>query len=157
MNIASSKELKNELESLRDADLVKICLRLSRFKKENKELIHYLLFESRDEQAYISRVKQSLHVMFTEVNIKNLYIAKKNIRKIIRTANRFIKYSGISATEIEILLFVCQEIKGLGLNMLKSQALLNLYTSQLNKIHKGIQTLHEDLQYDYLKEFGKLQ
>jgi hypothetical protein len=37
-----------------------------------------------------------------------------------------------------------------------STALTNLYDAQLKKINKVIETMHEDLQYDYRKELDKL-
>ena len=54
-------------------------MRLTKFKKENKELLTYLLFEADDENGYVAGIKESLHLMFTEVNVKSLYITKKNI------------------------------------------------------------------------------
>jgi hypothetical protein len=157
MKTASVKEIKQEIENIPPARLATLFLKLVKFKKENKELLTYLLFESHDEAGYVAGIKESLHLMFTEVNVKSLYITKKNLRKIVRNANRFIKYSDQPTTEIEVLLYVCEEIKQLGINLTKSPALQNIYTGLLNKIYKNIELLHEDLQYDYLKEFDKVK
>ncbi len=156
MKAATIKDIKLELENISSSRLLELALRLAKFKKENKELLTYLLFESHNEQGYISGIKETLHLMFTEVNVKNLYITKKNLRKILRSASRFIKYSNDPVTEVEILLFICEEIKQLGIDLTKSVALQNLYKSVLNKSEKNILLLHEDLQYDYLKEHKKL-
>ncbi len=88
MKAASVKEIKTELETLPEARLLEVCMRLAKFKKENKELITYLLFEEQDQLNYINSVKAEIDQSFTELNTRNLYIAKKNIRKIIRMANR---------------------------------------------------------------------
>ncbi len=156
MKAASLKELKSELENLPPQELTALLLRLSRYKKENKELLTYLIFEATDEQAYISAVKTEIDLQLLNLNTKNFFLAKKTIRKIIRTANKFIKYSGATQTQIEILMHVCDQLKQTGLNMSKSPALANIYTSQLKKINAALGTLHEDLQYDYIKELARL-
>ena len=51
MRSASVHEIKQELLTLKPAELVELCLRLAKFKKENKELLNYLLFEAQDEQG----------------------------------------------------------------------------------------------------------
>lgn len=157
MKTASIKELKLELETLDEKRLLEITVRLAKFKKESKELLTYLLFEANDETSYVAGIKETLHLMFTEVNVKSLYITKKNLRKIIRTANRYTKYSQVPTTEIEVLLYLLMEIKDLNIDLKKSTALMNIYNSVLKKIEKGVLSLHEDLQYDYKKELAGLQ
>ena len=44
MKAATVKQLKDELKHSTSEELMNLCLRLSRFKKENKELLTYLLF-----------------------------------------------------------------------------------------------------------------
>ena len=90
MKAASVKEIKTSLETLSPHELISIGLRLARFKKENKELLTYMLFEEQDEESYISSVKMEIDSAFEQLNIKSVYIAKKNIRKIIRITSRFI-------------------------------------------------------------------
>ena len=156
MKAATVREIKQELENIPPSRLLELAMRLAKFKKENKELLTYLLFEAHDEQGYISGIKETLHLMFTEVNVKSLYITKKNLRKIIRTANRFIKYSSEAVTEIEILIYISEQVNELGIDLKKSAALQNIYSGLMKKIEKNILLLHEDLQYDYMKEFKKL-
>lgn len=156
MKVASINDLKKELESLRADELVEICVRLAKFKKENKELMNYLLFESHDEQAYIGLVKKEISEQFAEINQSNLYFAKKSIRKILRTTGKYIKYTASKEIEIELLLHFCHTLKASGIPFYNSTALNNLYQAQLKKISKTISTLHEDLQYDYLKMLKSL-
>ena len=156
MKTASLKEIKTELENIPPQELLSLCLRLAKFKKENKELLNYLLFESTDEQEYVRGVNEILGEMFLAVNTKNIYFAKKTIRKIIRTANRYIKYTSAEATETEILLFVCGKINELQINLKKNTALLNLYLSLIKRINKAVNSMHEDMQYDYKKEVENL-
>ena len=68
---------KIALSELSQPDLVMICLRLSRFKKENKELLTYLLFEANDEEGYIESVKGEIDFALEEINRRNFYFIKK--------------------------------------------------------------------------------
>lgn len=157
MNAASVKEIKTGLEQLTQKELVEACLRLVKFKKENKELLTYLLFEEADEAGYISNVKDSLALLFEEVNRTNVSFAKKTLRKIVRTGNKYIRYSKEPATEAEILLYIAEMILSLGLNMKRNTALENIYLSVVKKIRKVAGAMHEDLQYDYLRQLDKIE
>ena len=88
MKAATVKEIKTGLEEISPKELLSICLRLSKFKKENKELITYLLFEEQDEESYINSVKSEIDLAFETVNTTNLYFAKKNLRKIFSSVQR---------------------------------------------------------------------
>ena len=156
MKAASVNELKEELKQLPADRMVEICLRLAKYKKENKELLNYLLFESDDEHGYINAVKKEITSEFAEVNSSNLYFAKKTIRKILRITNKHIRYTASKHAEAELLIWFCAQLKQSGIPFTKSTALNNLYQSQLKKAEKAIDTMHEDLQYDYRKELIKL-
>lgn len=157
MKPASIKEIKEEAQTLTPVALLDITMRLGRFKKENKELLTYLLFYKQDEEKYVAEIKESLHVMFTEVNVKAAYITKKNLRKILRTTNRFIKYTSEKTSEIELMIFFIEEFNSLGINLAKNAALQKMHTSIMTRIEKGVLSLHEDLQYDYNKHFRQLK
>ena len=156
MKPASISQLKQEIKNRSSNELLEFCLRLARFKKENKELLTYLLFEIQDEQAYIESIKKEMDRQFQEINKSNIYFAKKSIRKIVRTTNKFIRYSGRKQTEVELLIHFCKCMKDSGIPMNKSIALNNIYIRQIQKIKKVISTLHEDLQYDYGEEIKPL-
>lgn len=155
MQTSSLSVLKREFQSLPQEQLVELCVRLVKYKKENKELMHYLLFESNDEESYLGSVKAEVEVLFSEISSRNLYLAKKGIRKILRLLNKYIKYSGRPTTQIELLLHFCSKLNKWG-DYRSSTALANLYDSQIKKINKAISGLHEDLQYDYSKIMQQL-
>lgn len=157
MKAASSKEIKSALTEQSSTQLIDLCLRLARFKKENKELLTYLLFEEQDEDGYIISAKKVIDEGFETLNIQSVYIAKKNLRKIIRITNKFIKYSGNDTTEITLLIYVCRSIQESGLKLNNSVALKNIYLSLIKKIKTRISGMHEDLQYDYNKEIQALE
>lgn len=156
MKAVSLSTLKKELNTLPHKDLLGLCIRMAKFKKENKEMLSYLVFEAGNEAEYIENVKAELIVMFTEINRIHLYYTKKNIRKILRFLNKNIHYSGQKRTEIDLLIFFCQQLKTSGIPIQKITALQNLYQSQIKKILKAVSTLHEDLQFDYQAEIKEL-
>lgn len=157
MKTASLNELKQELITLPPKELLELCLRLARFKKENKELLSYLLFESADEQSYIESIKLFITEEFLTVNKSILYQAKKSIRKILRITNKYIRYSGSAIVEVELLIHFCTTARDSGIKINKSTALVNLYNNQVKKINKAIISLHEDLQFDYQKQLDNLE
>lgn len=156
MKAATINELKQELSNTSPVQLTELCLRLARFKKENKELLTYLLFEAHDTAAYIQSVKLDIDLQYEQMNKSNVYFIKKSLRKILRTINKYTRYSGLPTVEIELLIYFCAAMKALNLNMDKNPVLFNLYHNQLKKINKTLAALHEDLQYDYKREVEKL-
>ncbi|MEP6677421.1 MAG: hypothetical protein ABJA78_19830 [Ferruginibacter sp.] len=156
MKAASIQEIKQELSGTKPATLVTLCLRLARFKKENKELLTYLLFEAADEQSFITGVKNEIDELFAEINMSHLYFAKKTLRKIVRVINKYCRYSSIKETEIELRLHFCNSLKTSGIRIEQNNVISNLYNGQIKKINSLVVTLHEDLQYDYLKSLGDL-
>jgi hypothetical protein len=152
MKAASLSELKQEIATLTPKQVMDICMRLAKHKKENKELVTYLLFEAGDEKTFIRNIQSETEAQFREMNSSNLYLAKKSIRKILRTMNKFIRYSGSKETEAELRIHYCKTLVASGIPFRKSPVLLNLYNNQLNKIETAISTLHEDLQHDFRRE-----
>ncbi len=149
MKTATVKELKQELSHHSQAELVELCLRLSRFKKENKELLTYLLYEASNEAGYIDGVKAEVTQQFTEINTDSYYYIKKSVRKILRRVKVYIRYSKLKETEVELLLYFCTELKELRPSIARNVTLTNLYDRQILMIKKAVSTMHEDLQYDY--------
>ena len=156
MKAASLKLIKTELDLLHPDRVKALCLQMAKFRKENKELLSYLLFESDDEQTYLKDIKTEMDELFTEINKSNLYFAKKTIRKILRIANKYIKYSGSKQTEVEILIHFCKVCKKSGIAFPVNTALGNIYQRQITKINKALAMLHEDLQFDYSTEIRNL-
>ncbi|MES2430267.1 MAG: hypothetical protein V4556_04970 [Bacteroidota bacterium] len=157
MKTAGISEIKQEMQHLSAKEIAVLCLRLAKFKKENKELLNYLLFKSHDLQSYTENIKNVVEEEFKEVNKTNLYFAKKNLRRILRYLNKHIKYVADKQFEASLLIHFCKLVKASGIQLKKSTALQNLYAQQLKKIKAAISSLHEDLQYDMLKEFEILE
>jgi hypothetical protein len=156
MKASSVNEIKKELRTLDPELLQDICMRLAKYKKENKELLTYLLFEAHDEQSYIQNVKDEIDEQFKTLPRGNTYFIKKSLRKILRFANRQIKYSSINLTELEVRIHFCSNVKAAKVAMPGGTVLYNLYQQQLKKIKSIFEKLPEDLQSDYDREIRKL-
>jgi hypothetical protein len=156
MKTFTVRELSQELTYRTPKELRDLCLRLSRFKKENKELLTYLLFESSDELSYIAGVKKEMDEEFEQINKTTWYYIKKSVRKILKNTRKYIRYSQKKQTEVELLLYFCTKLKALSPSIKRNNSLMNLYTRQVDTIIKKIPGLHEDLQYDYGLELSEL-
>jgi hypothetical protein len=156
MKTATVKELKQGLQYKSQSELVELCLRLSKFKKENKELLTYLLFEAADEDSFIQSVKNEMRSDFEMINTKSYFYIKKSVRRILRNTKKYMRYSKKKETEVELLLHFCEQLKNMKPSFKINVSLQNIYNRQIVTLKKTIATLHEDLQYDYGLELESL-
>ncbi|MBA6157067.1 hypothetical protein H3Z83_11110 [Tenacibaculum sp. S7007] len=156
MKAASVKIIKDELQHLESKELRELCLKLARFKKENKELLTYLLFEAHNEEEYINGVKLEIDELFDSVNTKSFFYIRKSVRKILTTTKKYIRYSKKKETEIELLLYFCIKLKNFKPSIKRSPRIQNVLTTQIKLIKKAVETLHEDLQFDYNEKLLEL-
>ncbi len=157
MKAASIQDIKHELNSLNKTEIAALCLRLAKYKKENKELLHFILFDAHDIDGYIKNVQQEIDELFTTINTSHICFVKKTLRKILRITNKHIKYAQSKQVEVELLLHYCTLFKATGLHKKQSQALSNIFDAQLKKVEKAIEGLHEDLQFEYVRQLKALQ
>lgn len=156
MKTATIKELKQELGNYSQGELAELCLQLSKFKKENKELLTYLLYEASNESAYIESIKREVEEQFEQINKKSYYYIKKSVRKILRLIKKYIRYSKKKETEVELLIYFCSQLKKMSPSIYNNVALHNIYIRQVEVIKKAVSALHEDLQFDYVLELDAL-
>ena len=152
-DIISINEIKKELEKRPGTDIIRFCLRLCRFKKENKELMGFLLFEADDIQSFIREKRGEIRELFTDLNTSHVFYAKKTIRKILRIINKYNRITGSKHVEAELLIQFCLSLQSTFPSFGRNRQLKNLYEKQQQKIVSAIATLHPDLQYDLEKEF----
>ena len=156
MKSATVREIKKELQERSPIEILELCLRLSRFKKENKELLTYLLFEASDEAMYIESVKEEIDEKFEKVNRKSPYFVKKSIRTILNHTKKYIRYSQNKETELELLIYFCQKLKSFRPSMHRNKKVETIYLRLVQECKKKTSLLHEDLQYDYFRELEDL-
>jgi hypothetical protein len=152
MKSESLSNLKKEILSLPPELVVQYCIRMAKYKSENKELLSYLIYQAYDQQTFIQQVKGEIDHQFKNLNKSNLYFAKKTIRKALKTTYKFIKFSGIKQTELDLLIHFCKKLKASGLPLQHGKVLGNIYQRQFERINAVLSTLHEDLQLDYASE-----
>ena len=156
MKTASVKELKTELKHASQTELIELCLSLSKFKKENKELLTYLLFEKSNEERFIASVKSEVDELFEDINTKSYFYIKKSVRKILRIIKKYIRYSKKKETEIELLLYFCKKMKSFKPSIKNYVVLENIFNREVFALKKKIKGVHEDLQFDYGQELELL-
>ncbi|MFD0836097.1 hypothetical protein ACFQ0I_10000 [Mariniflexile aquimaris] len=149
MKTASISEIKKELQYKSQDELLELCLRLSKFKKENKELLTYLLFESHNEDSYIQSVQNYIDIEFSAINTASYFYIKKSVRKILRNIKKYTRYSLNKETEVELLIYFCEKLRDFKPSIKHNVTLLNMYHRQILLAKKITATLHEDLQYDF--------
>lgn len=156
MKPQSISAIKKELLHLPPDKLIEYCMRMAKYKVENKELLSYLIFNSYDQETFIEEVKKEIDSQFKNLNKSKVFLAKKTIRKVLKTTQKFIKFSKEPTTELELLIYFCKKLKTSGLVLRYGTVLGNLYIRQVNRIRKVQAGLHEDLQLDYADEVEKL-
>ena len=156
MKAASINELKQELITLPPKKVLELCLRLARFKKENKELLSYLLFEAHDEQAYVESIKKEIDDQFLDLPKANMYLIKKGLRKILRSILKYSKHTAAKESEAEMLIHFCKNLINSGIRFRANKALSNLFDQQVKKLNTLVDLVHEDLRFDYKKQLEEL-
>jgi len=156
MKAPSISQLEKELRTLEPKKVLEICVRLAKHKKENKELLTYLLFDSNNEKNYVEDAKQKIDVLFTEINRKTSYTTKKGLQKVVRNMTKLIKYSKSKETELEIRIYFCRKVKSARIRLESSSVINNLYYREIEKIRTLFSKLHEDLQLDYREDLELL-
>lgn len=145
MDAATIAQLKKELVQLDQGELLEAILRLAKFKRDNKELLTYLLFLSDNESAYISTLCKDIDEQFRLT--PNAH--KKTVRKMIRQMDKCLRFSGNKETEIEVRLHFLRSLKNSKTKFHRSKVMVNMYLRQITKIEKAMEKLHPDLQADY--------
>ena len=157
MKAASVTHIKKELNELDKKRVVELCLKLAAFKKENKEFLTYLLFESDYEDGYILSIQNEMDEAFQNINRSNYYLMKKSVRKILKNTKKYVRYSKKTETEVELLIHFCKRMKELEPSIKFNTVLSNTFYRQLAISKNKILSLHEDLQYDYSQEIESLK
>jgi hypothetical protein len=156
MKPATISELKSALSLLNQKELIAVCAKMASFRKENKALLTYLLFEADDQAMFIKNVKEEVAQVFCMAS-SNMYLAKKTYRKALKVVNDYIRFAGNKTTEVELLIYFCQCMNNTENPIHTYKVTANMYLRQIVKIEKALSTLHEDLQYDYSQQLDELK
>ncbi len=149
------QQIKKEVQHLPNEQLSELLFRLARYKKENKELLAYLLFEAYDEAAFIEKVKAEAGFMFSQLPALS-YHAAKGMRKILKLLGKYTKFIGSGQAEIELLLNFCHNYLEYADRRTAYKPIRLILLRQVEKIRNLIGKLHEDLQFDYTETYNAL-
>jgi hypothetical protein len=149
------QDIKKEIQHLSSIQTAELILRLARYKKENKELLAYLLFEAANEQAFIEKIKAEVGFMFSQLPAQS-YNAAKYLRKILRLITKYTKFISSKQAEIDLLLNFCYNYIEYTERKTSYKPLRLILVRQVIKIKTMIGKLHEDLQFDYNESYNTL-
>ncbi|WGK64250.1 hypothetical protein [Croceiramulus getboli] len=156
MKAAKLPDLRRALKELPREDLIALCARMAVFKKENKELLTYLLFEAEHEPSYVASVKEWMVESFAQIQSTRYYLIKKSVRKILKQTKTFIRYSKNKETEVALLLHFCEQLTQVRPSIRKNKVLRNSLERQWTLAKNKSEALHPDIRYDYEETISKL-
>lgn len=143
-----TSDLKKELQHLSATELTALCLRMARFKKENKELLTYLLFKADNPEAFVQEYKEEMDNQFKQLSGKSYFVVK-SLRKIALLMNNQIRYSGLEMVKVELQLHFCSNYIIYIYHHSSYKPLHSVFYRFAEKTKAVIQKMHEDLQHDY--------
>lgn len=149
------QDIKKEIQHLSQEQLADLCLRLTRYKKENKELLAYLLFEANNEHGFIEQVKAEAGFMMSQLP-SHSYLASKSVRKVLRLIGKYVKFMASKPAEIDLLMSFCYNYLQYINRNTSHKPLRMILVRQVQKIAASINKLHEDLQFDYSQDYNNL-
>jgi hypothetical protein len=149
------QDIKKEVQHLPAQQITELCLRLARYKKENKELLAYLLFEANDEAGFTEKIKAEVGFMFSQLPSQS-YNAAKALRKILRLISKYTKFMASKTAEIDLLLNFCTNYLQYTDRKANYKPLRLILTRQIQKTQTLIGKLHEDMQFDYHTGYNHL-
>jgi hypothetical protein len=152
---AKLPELKRELEGLPQPQLVRLCLRLAKYKVETKELLDYLLWSSEDPIQYAHEFKTDVLLPFDSV-FTGSYVFTKSLRKSLRLIAKYTRFTGSKQGECELLLAFVEAFFQHYQRGFHSTANSKIIFRCLKKAAANIIKLHEDIQADYTENFNNL-
>ena len=155
MDTASIKQLKDTLSTLGREELTGLLLRMVKFKKENKELLTFLLFEAGDLDAYVYEISLEIKDEFENYRLKTAYYKRKGCRRILRILKKYIKYAADKEVEVRLLLAYVSMVAE-SKTFITDRVIQKIAFRQLLLAEKSIVKLHEDLQYEYKLELEEL-
>jgi len=149
------QDIKKELQHLSSLQIADLCLRLARYKKENKELLAYLLFQANDLESFVEQIKAESGFMFSQLPVHS-YNAAKGMRKILRLLSKYNKFMGSKEAEIELLINFCNNYVQYTDRKITYKPMRLILTRQMEKIRTLIGKLHEDLQDDFTQGYNNM-
>ncbi len=157
MQPASIDTIKQELKQRTPKQVLDILLHLARFKKENKELLTYLLFEATDNEAYVRQVKEEITDALHQIDGLPAYQYKKQFRKMQRKLGKPVKYMNNKSATIELYMHVIEQISADRKTSFIRAFLDKVAEQYIRKIEKILPAVPEDLAGDIARRIQQFR
>lgn len=152
----SIREIRSEISAMEREEVVSLCVKLAKFSTANKELLSYLLFYAQLQPSFTNELIQEIDSSFELIRANSNYLAKKSLRKVLRTIKKYSQFDPSKLMEIELRIHFCKKFVEHKFKISNDVALYNILENEIKKIKKLISQLHEDLQYDYLTDLENI-
>ena len=141
-------DLKKELFELSKPELIQLCLRVAKLKRENKELLAYLIYDVDDPLFYAQKLKHEIKEVF-EQPFQHAYYLTKSIRKAMRLISKYYRFTSNKQGETELLIYLVDEFHQSWRNEYRYQALGKVILRCLEKAQTNIKKIDEDYRADF--------
>jgi hypothetical protein len=148
-------DLKKELADLSKPELIKLCLRVAKLKRENKELLSYLIFDSEDPLFYAQKLKPEIKEVF-EQPFQHAYYLTKSIRKVMRIITKYYRFTSNKQGETELLIYLVEEFYQSWRYEYRYQALGKVIFRCLEKAQSNLKKIDEDFRADFEDPINEL-
>jgi hypothetical protein len=148
-------DLKKELLELSKPELIQLCLRVAKLKRENKELLAYLIFDSEDPLFYAQKLKPEIKEVF-EQPFQHAYYLTKSIRKAKRLITKYYRFTSNKQGETELLIYLVEEFYLSWRNEYRYQALGKVIFRCLEKAQSNLKKIDEDFRADFEDPINEL-
>lgn len=148
-------DLKKELLELSKPELIQLCLRVAKLKRENKELLAYLIFDSEDPIFYAQKLKPEIKEVF-EQPFQHAYYLTKSIRKAMRLITKYYRFTSNKQGETELLIYLVEEFYLSWRNEYRYQALGKVIFRCLEKAQSNLKKIDEDFRADFEDPINEL-
>jgi hypothetical protein len=148
-------DLKKELLELSKPELIQLCLRVAKLKRENKELLAYLIFDSDDPLFYAQKLKPEIKEVF-EQPFQHAYYLTKSIRKAMRLITKYYRFTSNKQGETELLIYLVEEFYLSWRNEYRYQALGKVIYRCLEKAQSNLKKIDEDFRADFENPINEL-
>jgi len=152
----SIRDIRSEISVMEREEVVSLCMKLAKFSTANKELLSYLLFYEQLQPSFTNELIQEIDSSFELIRANSNYLAKKSLRKVLRTIKKYSRFDPSKLMEIELRIHFCKKFIEHNFKISNDVALNNILENEIKKIKKLISQLHEDLQYDYLTDLENI-
>ena len=148
-------DLKKELLELNKPELIQLCLRVAKLKRENKELLAYLIFDADDPLFYAQKLKPEIKEVF-EQPFQHAYYLTKSIRKVMRLITKYYRFTANKQGETDLLLYLVEEFHQSWRYEYRYQALGKVIFRCLEKAQTNLKKIDEDFRADFEQPLAEL-